>query len=359
MNIFDYIEKYSNYDFNEKEFNEVDNIIFSCLSYINYSGILNNSIHYKLSIHQIGNEIKNKYGKTNRNTILAIKLGLMILESIMDTKRYRDVLVYNYKYYSDQQTQFGAVSFDISKDLMYVCYEGTDFLMSGWLEDCMISYTFPVKAQKLAIKYLNKYLFTRKKIIVGGHSKGGHLSIIASMYSNYFIKNRIIKIYSNDGLGLTKKQLESSKYKSIENLVIKLIPNYSIVGHLLYSSSNYSIIKSSVKSLRCHNPLYWVINEDKFIRSDNSKFCIILKKSIYRFLEQYDLDSKIKFVETFFDVCKKNNIETLYDFKKNKKFMFKILLTSEYEDIEIRGMFKKLYSIIKECYKEEREVEEI
>ena len=58
----------------------------------------------------------------------------------------------------------------------------------------MIACTFPVEAQKYAIKYLNRYLFNRKKLIVGGHSKGGHLAIISSMYANYFIKRKILKI---------------------------------------------------------------------------------------------------------------------------------------------------------------------
>ena len=39
-NIFDYIKDYGDKNFSEKGFNEVDNLIFSSLAYIDYKDIL-------------------------------------------------------------------------------------------------------------------------------------------------------------------------------------------------------------------------------------------------------------------------------------------------------------------------------
>ena len=39
MTIFDYVKKY-NYTFEEAPFNEVDNVIFSTLAYVDFNGIL-------------------------------------------------------------------------------------------------------------------------------------------------------------------------------------------------------------------------------------------------------------------------------------------------------------------------------
>jgi len=39
-------------------------------------------------------------------------------------------------------------------------------------------------------------------MIIGGHSKGGNLALIAAMYCNFFIRRKIINVYSNDGPGI-------------------------------------------------------------------------------------------------------------------------------------------------------------
>ena len=109
------------------------------------------------------------------------------------------------------------------------------------------------------------------------------MAIIASMYSNYFIRRKITKIYSNDGLGIRREEFESKKYKKIESKISKVIPNYSIIGHLLHSSS-YKVIKTNRKSLKSHNPLFWVVRDNKFEQCDNSKSCIILRRTIYKYL---------------------------------------------------------------------------
>ena len=45
---------------------------------------------------------------------------------------------------------------------------------------------FPVEAQKRAISYLNRHFtFGHAPLIVGGHSKGGHLALVGSMYANF------------------------------------------------------------------------------------------------------------------------------------------------------------------------------
>ena len=41
MNIFDYSKYYGDYSFKERPFNEVDNIIFSCLAYLDLNGVVN------------------------------------------------------------------------------------------------------------------------------------------------------------------------------------------------------------------------------------------------------------------------------------------------------------------------------
>ena len=60
-------------------------------------------------------------------------------------------------------------------------------------------------------------------------------------------------------------------------------------------------------------------------------------------------DEKIKFIEVINNVCKNNQIETLYNIKGKKRLLIKEILDSADTDIEVKEMFKKLYQIIKEC----------
>ena len=76
MNIIDYINKNGKYSFLEKELNEVDKLIFSNLSYVDYKNIIDNSHYNKKRLEDVGNEFfKKEYDKGKK--ILAVRGGLM------------------------------------------------------------------------------------------------------------------------------------------------------------------------------------------------------------------------------------------------------------------------------------------
>ena len=52
MSILDYIKKYGDMSFKEKTFTEVDNVIFSCLAYINFDGIVSNNFNDKITLEE-------------------------------------------------------------------------------------------------------------------------------------------------------------------------------------------------------------------------------------------------------------------------------------------------------------------
>ena len=216
MSLFDYIDYYKDYTFLETGFNEVDNVIFSCLAYVNYNFIVSSNKSNKLTIKEVGDTYFSLHQKQPKIDMLAVKEAVKLLKKVKDTTRYKDVLMYSYKYIGNEDSQFAALTFEISKDLWYVAFEGTDQLISGWKEDCKMAYEFPVTAHKYAVKYLNyNFLFSNKRLIIGGHSKGGNLALVSSMCCNYFVKNKIINVYSNDGQGLRKAQIESNKSELI------------------------------------------------------------------------------------------------------------------------------------------------
>ena len=55
MNINDYIYYYGEYTFKEKPFNEIDNVIFSLISYVDFNGILSKNKQNKLTLENASN----------------------------------------------------------------------------------------------------------------------------------------------------------------------------------------------------------------------------------------------------------------------------------------------------------------
>ncbi len=335
MTIYNYVKKYD-YTFEEKPFNEVDNIVLSTLAYVNFNNILNG----KMTLKDLSEKYFNISPKLTRGEIIAVKEGVKLLKSIQESKRFKDILAYNYVYEGDDESQFGALTFDLG-DTLCIAYEGTDALMSGWEEDFKMAYMFPVKAHKKAIKYLNKYLFTNKKIILVGHSKGGNLALVAGMYANIFIKWKIINIYSNDGQGLRNKEMDSRKFKSIRNKYIHIIPQNSIVG-LLFRHSNDVVIKSNAITLFSHAPSTWKVIENSFERTKLVKSSDVFDRSLSVWLNKYDEGAKERFVCNVFDILKTNDITSLVQVKSNPLEIFKIVKSSNMVTKETLSMINDL-----------------
>lgn len=346
MNLNQYIKKYGKYTFQEKPFNEVDNVVFSCLAYLDF----------ECQNKKIG-DLAEIYLKRISYSQYKYHMGIMrtaikILKSCAEQVRFQNIKMIHYKKLYTKKTQFQAMSFLLDHHLVYVAFSGTNHLISGWEEDFTMAYRPLVDAQQLAISYINKYyLFSKKKLIIGGHSKGGNLAIIASMYSPFLIKRRIIQIYSNDGLGIMKEQLHSSSYLDIKSKVIKLIPNYSVVGVLLFSE-NYQVIQSINKNIFAHNPIGWKVENDHFVIQNLSSFSKIVEKSFRLFLDQYTTKEKEEFVTCFFDVFRKLEIESLNDFIDKRGFMIRFIIESRSIDVKVKNMLKKFLEMIRKCYLE-------
>ena len=352
MNIFRYIDKYGNISFLEKEFNDVDNLIFSALIYIDLDKYVSNNNFNKRSIQDVGNDFFKNYNK-KKKIVIATKIGIKVLRYIKDTKRYKDLLLYNYSYIGNDKEQFSAITIEINNSLIYVSFEGTDQLISGWKEDFMMSYQFPVLSQKMAIKYMNKFIFNRHKIIIGGHSKGGNLAVVAGMYANMFVKNKIIKVYNNDGPGLRDEQFNSNKYKNIEKKLVSIIPNYSIVGLLLKHSDKYIVVKSMKRGINAHNFTNWVISDDKLLVTNLSNYSKIINKTVNKWLDKYSDSERELFVKELFLIFDRANIYSLTDINDNKKLIFNIIKETKGIDIKTKNMIMDFIYLLFSLFKEE------
>lgn len=352
MNLFSFIDKYGDYSFDEIAFTEVDNVIMAMLSYVDLEGIVSKNSFNPKKLSVVGEEFFLKHNQKEKN-IRTVKNAIKILRYIKDIKRYKDLLLYNYEYKFSGDNQFGALTIEINNDLIYVSFEGTDQLIGGWKEDFMMSYMFPVDSQKLAINYVNRrFWFTRKKIILGGHSKGGNLALVAGMYANMFVLNKIVNIYNNDGPGLLSEYFNSKNYKNIEDKLISIVPNYSVIGLLLNHRTDIEVIKSFRKSVLAHDTTTWVVNDLKFERTELSSFGKKFDEKLLEWLKSYELDERKTFVLQLFDIFDRAKVVSLIDIMDNKKLIFTLITESKGLDRNTKVMLKELLLLILECFKD-------
>lgn len=352
MNLFSYVDEYRDKSFDAVPFNEVDNAVFASLSYINFKEIVSDSRCNKITIKEAGDKYFQLY-PDNKKYILIVKQAVKLLRYVKDTKRYGNLYLYNYVYDAGIERQFSALTIELNPKLVYVSFEGTDHLVSGWKEDFMMTYKFPIPSQKKAINYINwRFLFDKKDIILGGHSKGGNLAMVAGMYANTFIKKRIVKIYNNDGPGLLMNEFNSKFYRDMEYKIIHIVPNYAIVGLLLNHSNKYIIARSSRRGVLSHDIHTWVVDGTSFMRAELDNYSKVLDIEINNWLDKYTLGERKRFLYAMFDIFEKANIESFMEILDNKKLILEIV--NEYKEVNDidRKMLKDFIGMLFNCFKD-------
>ena len=341
MDIFKYIDNYGMKTFEEYPFNEIDAVLFSFLSYVDFEEIFEKN---RIPLKDVGRMHLGLHNKLERN-ITAVRDGTKLLKYIKDTKRYQDCILFNYEYDVTDDIQFSVISIEYQKNQVYVSFEGTNAYISGWKENLVLSYDYPTKSHLKAINYLDRhYTFSNKKLIVGGHSKGGNLALVSSMHANYLVRRRIKKIYNMDGPGLLRKQYNSRRFKSILPKYKHIIPNASIVGIILYNS-NTEVVKSSVRGPLAHDILFWQIDKDKFIKGELETFSKELSIKIKDFIDNHTKEELRKSVSDINQVFLNAEIVELQDLNSIKNIK-KVLDEGKHLDKDSKEFLTEVLNMV-------------
>lgn len=302
-NIFDYIEWRGDLSFKQDPFNEVDNVILSRLSYLSYKEIVPENFKEFISLSDIANNYI--IVPENKNYSL-FEEDLKLLNLLKDTNRFKDIGLAGFidkKDYKEEK-QFAAITFKLSKNLLYISFRGTDHTAVGWKENFNMLYKMPVPSQLEALNYLSKvYENLSEDIIVGGHSKGGNLAVYAAVFSNDKIKSRIKAVYNNDGPGFRKEIIETDKFLILEDRIHTLVPESSVVGMMLERMEKYTIVESEGLSVLQHNLYLWKVFRNKFFYLESvdneSRF---VNTSMRYWLDNMNEEQIEIFVNTLFGV---------------------------------------------------------
>ena len=270
-NIMDYINWRGDLSFEQSKFNEVDNLILACFSYVNLDGI-------PAVAEQKGIELKNlaeEFMKLHTMEELEadksfIRLAPFMMLEMAETNRFGNSVIRNYvnEIVTEAEQQFAAVEIVLEDGTSYVSFRGTDDTIIGWKEDFNLS-TGVVPAQERAVEYVRRVSEnTTGMLRVGGHSKGGNLSIYGAVMCKE-AHEKILEVYSNDGPGFSKEFQELPETEEMMDKIIRIIPEYSIIGTLLEHEKAPVIVASSSKGLLQHDGFSWEVQGPALVRRDS------------------------------------------------------------------------------------------
>lgn len=368
-NILSYIKNEGNRTFEDYPFNEVDSLILSQLSYLEFDGVIpklcedvfepkaENKASYDLIEEEKSVFLKDIPGHPDFNNMFNIFWMADKEEKLISlaakSKRYGDIKINSYKevFSEDSDTQFAAVTYILPDESMYVAFRGTDATLLGWKEDMKIGYSKPIESQKLAAEYMN--FVSRMNdypIRTGGHSKGGNLAIFASMMCKVEARIRIIDIYNHDGPGFRPEIIENSAYSSLTDRIHKYIPKSSIVG-IIFENDDYDIVESYGMGALQHNAFSWKVENGEFVRCERKFFTKeatdqTINEWIYS-LKEEELDV---FVNSLYDILTVKDAKTIEDLKKNPFKSFTAAV-NKYKELSLDNQ-----EILEEIFKRMRNI---
>ena len=218
--------------------------------------------------------------------------------------------------------QFAAVTFRIARNLIFVAYRGTDTSFAGWKEDFELALTETIPAQKLAVEYLEEAAERyHGSIIVAGHSKGGNLAVYAAANCPRKVQDRIGLVYSLDGPGFLKSELEREGFQRIQNRISKLVPQWSLFGLLFEQECEYRVVESNALGVEQHDPFTWVLEDDGSLKCcervrTNAQ---LLGNKINNWIESLGQEERRRFITGVFSLVESTGARTLGDFEKALK----------------------------------------
>ena len=349
-NVMDYISWRGDLSLEQSQFNEVDNLILACFSYVNLDGIPAVTKQKGIGLKKLTEEFMKLHTMKELEADKSfIRLAPFMMMEMAKSARFGKCVVRNYvnDIVTEAEQQFAAMEIVLEDGTSYVSFRGTDDTIIGWKEDFNLS-TGVVPAQKRAIEYLQKISeHTDGMLRVGGHSKGGNLAIYGSVMCKS-AHEKILEIYSNDGPGFSREFQELPETKEMMPKIIRIIPEYSIIGTLLEHEKEPVIVASSSKGLLQHDGFSWEVQGPALVRRDSlNKTALRFIEILHKWIDGRDMEQKRLLIEDLFATLQASGYENLSEVQSGGlKSLAAMVKRVEKFAPESRGMMQELLTAI-------------
>lgn len=326
-NILDYLDWRGDLSMQQSPLNEVDNLILAELSYVDFSGIVPAPGEGKsVLLPDAADAFFQRHGKKSDEISMGVLVPSTIpvlLEKMAASARFRDAKLNCFVNWLDVQKaeQFAALTIETGDGSLYLSFRGTDDTIAGWKEDFMLSCLPEVPAQKKAVEYIKDVAcqFRRRKLILGGHSKGGNLAVYGGVFCPASVQRRIAGIYSNDGPGFQADFLQRPEHERMESRIHTIVPKSSVVGMLLEHEENYTVVDSSQLGFLQHDGFSWMVLGDHFVKLRQvTPQSHVIDLELRKWLRSMPMEQREKFVDALFAVLTATGAATLTDLRAER-----------------------------------------
>lgn len=349
-NIMDYISWRGDLSFAQSPFNEVDNLILACFSYVNLDGIPAVSGQKGIELKKLVKEFKKLHTiKELEADKSFIRLAPFMMFEMAKSVRFGNCVIRNYvnEIVTEAEQQFAAVEIVLDDGTSYISFRGTDDTIIGWKEDFNLS-TGVVPAQERAVEYMQRISDKASGMLrAGGHSKGGNLAIYGSVMCKS-VHDKILEIYSNDGPGFSKEFQESPETAEMMPKIIRIIPEYSIIGTLLEHEKQPIIVASTSRGLLQHDGFSWEVQGPGLVRRDSlNKTALRFIEILHKWIDGMDTEQKRLLIEDLFATLQASGYENLSEVQSGGlKSLAAMVKRLDKFAPESRGMMQELLTAI-------------
>lgn len=315
----DYIRWRGDIPFEHDPLNEVDNLIFCLLSYVDLEGAVPQDFKHSVTLAEAAKTYFLTHDPKDERP-----LGLIVPRQIVDmfrqmadAPRYRELKLCGYvnEISPERQVQFSALTIHLPGGVWFVAVRGTDDTIVGWREDFNLSWMEEVPAQRMTADYLDALPLTKRaRLYVGGHSKGGNLAVWGAVHASPQTRAQMERVYSNDGPGFSEGFLQSEAYRSLADRILYLVPQSSLVGLLLSQDERQTrtVVRSSQLGIFQHNGLSWEILGGSFVRAEGLSGRGKHNDSVVRSrIDGMTAEERRHLTEIFFGVLESTGAQTL------------------------------------------------
>ena len=349
-NIMDYISWRGDLTFAQSPFNEVDNLILACFSYVNLDRIPAVTRQKGIELKKLVKEFKKLHTiKELEADKSFIRLAPFMMFEMAESVRFGNCVIRNYvnEIVTEAEQQFSAVEIVLDDGTSYISFRGTDDTIIGWKEDFNLS-TGVVPAQERAVEYMQRISDKASGMLrVGGHSKGGNLAIYGSVMCKS-VHDKILEIYSNDGPGFSKEFQESPETAEMMPNIIRIIPEYSIIGTLLEHEKQPIIVASTSRGLLQHDGFSWEVQGPGLVRRDSlNKTALRFIEILHKWIDGMDMEQKRLLIEDLFATLQASGYENLSEVQSGGlKSLAAMVKRLDKFAPESRGMMQELLTAI-------------
>lgn len=323
-NILDYIDWRGDLPIKKAPFCEVDNLILTQLAFMDLGDIAEGStLRKSISVREAVGQFfeKHRDEKPYMGVLLPDELPVLY-RKVAASARFGDMRLLRYRSVLDikTETQFAAVCIAVGDGSFYVSFRGTDDTIVGWKEDFNMSFMDSIPSQVLARDYLaDAARHIRGKIRVGGHSKGGNLALYSAANMPSRVQHRIIGVYNNDGPGFGKSIAETVGFEAIEDKVLTIVPQFSVVGLLLEHGKVDKVVRSTGEGIWQHDPCTWEVIGSRFVEAEGlSRESLHIERTLKAWVAELSVEQRRDLVEAVYKAFTANHAQTLTDIAEDK-----------------------------------------